>query len=152
MNSQKKIAVVAAVLTTRDMQRFFVAERSDGLGWEFPGGKLDPGEEPRAALRREILEELGCEVDVQSLLGQSEVLVNERIITMDAYLTFCDPTTLVLKEHLAGEWITTNEVYDFHWAPADIPLLQDVIRYFESKSPQSNSLDTPSKESNIKIK
>ena len=134
MNSQNKIDVVAAVLTTRDMQMFFVAERADGSGWEFPGGKLEVGEQPEEALRREIFEELGCEIDVQQLLGSSEVIVGKRIIAMDAYLAFCEPMEVVLNEHLAGEWITPNQVYDFDWAPADIPLLDDVILYFETTS------------------
>ena len=131
MNSQNKIFVVAAVLTTRDMETFFVAERADGLGWEFPGGKLETGEQPREALKREILEELGCEIDVQYLLGQSQVSLGNRTIIMDAYLAFCDPSTVILHEHLTGEWITASQVYDFDWAPADIPLLDDVIRCFQ---------------------
>ena len=122
MNSQDKIAVVAAVLTTRDMKRFFVAERSDGAGWEFPGGKLEVGEHPHQALQREIWEELGCEIEVREWLGQSEVLIGERLIVMDAYLAFCDPHTVVLKEHLAGEWITVEQIGLYEWAPADIPL------------------------------
>ena len=142
MKSQKKIAVVAAVLTTPDMQRFFVAERADGLGWEFPGGKLEPDEQPKEALKREILEELGCEIDVQELLGQSEVCVGECIITMDAYLTFCDPTKLVLKEHLAGKWITAKQVSDFQWAPADVPLLNDIVRRFQLQSIHTDSSKT----------
>ena len=52
---------------------------------------------------------------------------------MDAYLAFCDPSKVVLKEHLAGEWITVNQVHDFDWAPADVPLLDDVIRYFQTE-------------------
>lgn len=131
MNSQNKIFVVAAVLTTRDMETFFVAERADGLGWEFPGGKLETGEQPREALKREILEELGCEIDVQRLLGQSQVSLGNRTIIMDAYLAFCDPSTVILNEHLTGEWITASQVRDFDWAPADIPLLDDVIRCFQ---------------------
>jgi len=131
MNSQNKILVVAAVLTTRDMQTFFVAERPDGLGWEFPGGKLEKGEQPEEALKREILEELGCEIDVQHLLGQSQVHLGNRTVIMDAYLAFCDPSTVILKEHLAGAWITVHQVHDFDWAPADIPLLDDVIRCFQ---------------------
>lgn len=131
MNSQNKILVVAAVLTTRDMKTFFVAERQDGLGWEFPGGKLEKGEQPKEALKREILEELGCEIDVQHLLGQSKVHLENQTIIMDAYLAFCDPGMVILNEHLTGEWITANQVYDFDWAPADIPLLDDVIRCFQ---------------------
>ena len=134
MNSQRKVVVVAAVLTTRDMQEFFIAERADGLGWEFPGGKLEQGEQPKAALNREIVEELGCKIEIQQLLGKSEVLVGNRIIAMDAYLAFCDPKMVLLKEHLAGKWITTDQVHDFTWAPADVPLLDAVIRYFETAS------------------
>ena len=134
MNSQRKVVVVAAVLTTRDMNEFFIAERADGLGWEFPGGKLEQGEQPKSALKREIVEELECEIEVQHLLGKSEVLVGKRIIAMDAYLAFCDPDTVVLKEHLEGKWITTEQVHHFKWAPADVPLLDDVIRYFETAS------------------
>lgn len=130
MNSQNKIAVVAAVLTTRDMQTFFIADRSDGSGWEFPGGKLEVGEQPKEALMREIREELDCEIEIQQLLGQSEVQVGERIISMDAYLAYCDPNTVRLKEHLSGEWITVEQMDTFKWAPADIPLLKGIAEYF----------------------
>ena len=130
MNSQKKIAVVAAVLTTRDMQKFFIAERADGAGWEFPGGKSEVGEQPKDALHREIWEELGCEIEIQQLLGKSEVQVGERIILMEAYLAYCDPHTVRLKEHLAGEWITVEQMDTFKWAPADIPLLKGIAEYF----------------------
>ena len=132
MNSQNKIAVVAAVLTTRDMKMFFIAERADGAGWEFPGGKLEVDEQPESALRREIWEELGCEIEVQQHLGQSEVQVGKRIIVMDAYLAYCDPKTVSLKEHLAGEWIGVEQIGEFDWAPADIPLLNDIAAYFHS--------------------
>lgn len=134
MNSQNKILVVAAVLTTRDMTTFFIAERADGAGWEFPGGKMEPGESPKEALKREIQEELDCEVDVQELLGHSEVLVGKRLIVMDAYLAFCDPETIVLKEHLEGAWITTAQMNNFQWAPADIPLLKEIEAYFSKES------------------
>ena len=131
MNSQNKIAVVAAVLTTPDMQTFFIAERADGAGWEFPGGKLKVGELPKEALQREIWEELGCKIDVKHLLGQSEVQVGKRIIAMDAYLAYCDPNTVILKEHLAGEWITVDQMDTFIWAPADVPLLKGIAKYFQ---------------------
>ena len=134
MDSQNKIVVVAAVLTTHDMKRFFIAERADGAGWEFPGGKLEQGESPQEALTREIQEELGCHIDVQELLGHSEVQVGKCWIIMDAYLAFCNPESIVLKEHLDGEWITAEQIHDFQWAPADIPLLKGIEVYFSKEN------------------
>jgi 8-oxo-dGTP diphosphatase len=131
MKLQKKIVVVAAVLTKQSKQQcFFIAKRADGAGWEFPGGKIEHGESPQVALKREIKEELGCEITVGEWLGRSEVDVGEKCIVMDAFVSFCEPMEISLREHLDSAWITAKEIDNYRWAPADIPLLDTVRTYF----------------------
>jgi 8-oxo-dGTP diphosphatase len=133
MNSQEKIYVVAAVLTDRLHPRtFFIAERADGGGWEFPGGKVEIGEDKRDALQREIVEELNCSIEITEWLGCSEVSVGSKIIVMDLYVSICDPTELILREHISQAWISPDEIDNYDWAPADIPLLSLVREYIES--------------------
>ena len=133
MNSQEKVYVVAAVLTDRLHPRtFFIAERADGAGWEFPGGKVEIGEDKRDALQREIVEELNCSIEITEWLGCSEVAVGRKVIVMDLYVSVCDPKALVLREHTNQAWISPNEIDDYDWAPADIPLLSLVREYIES--------------------
>lgn len=133
MNSQEKIYVVAAVLIDRLHPRtFFIAERSDGAGWEFPGGKVEEGENKNDALQREIFEELNCSIEIIEWLGHSEVDVGTKIIVMDLYVSVCEPTDLVLREHTNQAWISPDEIDRYDWAPADIPLLPIVREYIES--------------------
>ena len=130
MKPQVKIAVVAAILIDhRYPKKVFIAERSDGSGWEFPGGKVNVNECHQDALKREIREELDMEIEVAAWIGQSSVDVKEKKIVMDAYLAFCDRNKLVLNEHLQGKWIRAEEMCDFRWAPADVPLLSAVEAY-----------------------
>ena len=130
MNAQVKIEVVAVILTGKDNPRhFFIAERSDGAGWEFPGGKVDVGESKQQALEREILEELDVTIVVGSLVGQSIVEVNNKRIVMDLFGGHIVSGSVTLTDHLQSRWITTEEINEFIWAPADIPLLDSVRTY-----------------------
>ncbi len=118
----------------RSPSTFFVAQRADGAGWEFPGGKVESGETPTVALVREIREELGCDIEVGDFIAQSRVSVGNRTIVMDAYLAVCDRAQISLSEHTDSDWIEAHQVVNYDWAPADIPLLDAVQAVFQSTS------------------
>ena len=133
MNSQEKIYVVAAVLIDQLHPRaFFIAERADGVGWEFPGGKVEEGENKHDALQREIFEELNCSIEIIEWLGRSEVDVGSKVIVMDLYVSVCESKNVVLREHTNQAWISPEDIDTYDWAPADIPLLSIVREYIES--------------------
>lgn len=134
MNAKAKIRVVAVILIGKDKpRRFFVAERADGAGWEFPGGKIEEGESPHQALIREIFEELGVVIDVQEYLDTSVVRVREKVIVMDLFAGQIVRGDITLREHLQSRWICEDEIVEFNWAPADTPLL-DAVRGYLSRS------------------
>ena len=118
----KTIAVAAAMI--RDGDRIFATQRGYGDWkdfWEFPGGKIEPGEGPEEALVREIREELGAEIAVDSYL------------TAMAHVTEGE---LTLKEHEAARWLSRDELDDVAWLPADrtiIELLKRTLPTVEAK-------------------
>jgi 8-oxo-dGTP diphosphatase len=123
----KRIRVVAAAIL-RD-GRVLAARRGPGMSlpgmWEFPGGKVEPGEDDRAALRRELREELGLDVEVHELLASA--VHDYPHISIDLVLwsasTTGDP---VAHEHDAVRWLAADELGAVVWAPADVPLLPAV--------------------------
>ena len=134
MNAQVKIEVVAVILTGKDNPRhFFIAERADGAGWEFPGGKVDVGETKEQALEREIQEELNVTIRVGSYVGQSTVDIHTKRIAMDLFGGHIVSGSITLTDHLQSRWISVDEINDFVWAPADIPLLDAVRSYMNNQ-------------------
>jgi 8-oxo-dGTP diphosphatase len=112
------IVVAAAIL--RDA-RVLAAYRRSPLGWEFPGGKVEPGEDDRSALLRECREELGVEIVTGRLLGSSTI---SRGVTLRLYattLTSGEPEALV--DHSELRWVGPEEISRLEWLPADRPLL-----------------------------
>jgi len=99
--------------------------------WEFPGGKVEPGEDPAATAVREIVEELGCGIEVTGWLeGESRIEPSGepvetglllRIAT--ARLTDGDP---VPAEHDAVRWLRADQLDAVTWAEADVPFLPAV--------------------------
>ena len=121
----KTIEVVAAIITHND--QIFATQRGYGefkAGWEFPGGKMEPGETPQQALRREIREELDTEIEVGSLVETVEYDYPNFHLTMHCFLCTIRSGELVLKEHEAAKWLTRAELDSVDWLPADVKVVE----------------------------
>lgn len=107
--------------------RCLVTQRSTSMSepgtWEFPGGKVEEGEDAHTALRRELAEELGLEVEVGLLLGQGHAAAAGRPLRLDVYLVHITGGELRLREHANHRWIGPEQVWELVWAPADVPVL-----------------------------
>ena len=121
----RQIEVVAAVIRD-DAGCLFSTQRGYGPWqgyWEFPGGKIEPGEKPEDALQREIQEELATEVDVGQRLRTIEWDYPQFHLTMHCYLCHIRSGSLTLKEHSAARWLRPDELETVRWLPADVQLL-----------------------------
>lgn len=121
--------VTAAVI--RNGNQIFATERGHGEFihyWEFPGGKVEPGETSEEALLREVREELGIPVQIDSHLMTIEYDYPDFHLSMDCYLCSLMGETPKLLEHLQSKWLTRETLYSVRWLPADA----DLIRKLES--------------------
>jgi len=128
----KTIKVVAAVIcdSIENPSKIFATARGYGEfkgGWEFPGGKIEEGESPEQALKREIMEELDTEISVGELIHTIEYDYPDFHLSMDCFWCEVVSGDLVLKEHEAAKWVTKNELDSVDWLPADITLI-DVLK------------------------
>lgn len=120
----KIIKVVAAIIVHDG--KIFATQRGYGEfegGWEFPGGKVEPGETPQEALAREVLEELDTEIEVGELLDTVEYDYPKFHLSMDCFLCAVKSGHLVLKEHEAARWLTRETLESVDWLPADQSLI-----------------------------
>ena len=123
-NKMKTVRVVAAVI--RDNDKIFATQRGYGDlkgGWEFPGGKIEEGETPQEALKREIMEELDTEIEVGELIDTIEYNYPDFHLSMGCYWCSVVSGNLVLKEHEAARWLGKDELMDVEWLPADVELI-----------------------------
>lgn len=120
----KTIRVVAAVIY--DKEKIFATARGYGEfkgQWEFPGGKVEPGETPEQALKREIMEELNTEIEVGELIDTIEYDYPTFHLSMDCFWAKVSVGKLELKEAEAAKWLTKDELDSVAWLPADITLI-----------------------------
>jgi 8-oxo-dGTP diphosphatase len=91
--------------------------------WEFPGGKIDPGESPEECLRRELFEELGIQVRIGQRLPVSVYQYPSFTITLHPFVCTIESGEVVLHEHAAVSWLPPNELHSLDWAEADVPVV-----------------------------
>ncbi|MBP5452673.1 MAG: (deoxy)nucleoside triphosphate pyrophosphohydrolase [Treponema sp.] len=128
----KKISVVAAIIfrTSSDgIRSVFATQRGygDWKGWwEFPGGKIESGETPQAALEREIQEELATQISVGDFIDTIEYDYPEFHLSMQCFACNVVSGKLELLEHENAAWLTSENLRSVKWLPADLIILEKV--------------------------
>ena len=123
----KQIEVVAAIIRKDD--KIFATQRGYGEWkdwWEFPGGKMEAGEIPEEALRREIWEGLETRIVVENLVETVEWDYPQFHLSMHCYLCHVESGHLELKEHEAAKWLNKDELENVNWLPADLKVIEKV--------------------------
>ena len=123
----KQIEVVAAIIRRGD--KIFATQRGYGDfkdWWEFPGGKMEAGETPEEALKREIREELSTEISVDEFLCTVEYDYPAFHLTMHCYLCSLLTEALHLNEHKAAQWLVKEELDSVKWLPADVKVVERI--------------------------
>lgn len=128
----KTVRVVAAIIKAENEKGepiIFATQRGYGEfkdGWELPGGKIEEGETPKEALKREIREELETEIAVGELLDTIEYDYPAFHLSMDCFWAEIVSGNLILKEHEAARWLSKKELDSVEWLPADISLIEKI--------------------------
>ena len=126
----RRIEVVAAIIRRGD--KIFATQRGYGDfkdWWEFPGGKMEAGETPEEALKREIREELSTEISVDEFLCTVEYDYPAFHLTMHCYLCSLLTEALHLNEHKAAQWLVMEELDSVKWLPADVKVVERIKKF-----------------------
>ena len=126
MDGQKKTINVVAAIIIKDGS-LFATQRGYGEWkdwWEFPGGKIEQGETPEEALKREIREELTTEICIEEFLCTVEYDYPKFHLTMHCYICSLLTEALHLNEHEAARWLKNDELDSVKWLPADVKVVE----------------------------
>ena len=126
MKTVKVVAAVIKEVNDNGEPIIFATQRGYGEfkdGWEFPGGKIEAGETPQEALKREIMEELDTEISVGELIDTIEYDYPTFHLSMDCFWCEVIKGNLVLKEAEDAKWLKKNELDKVDWLPADVELI-----------------------------
>ena len=132
MSPQAPIHVVCAVIEQNGL--ILCAQRSERMAlplkWEFPGGKIEPGEAEEPALMREIQEELNVDIEILERLPVHDYAYTpEKIIRLIPYRCVIeDVSQLQAREHAELRWVERHQLSELDWAAADVPVVNDVIQ------------------------
>ncbi len=136
----KTIRVVAAVIKALNENSepiIFATQRGHGEfkdGWEFPGGKIEPGETPQEAIRREIIEELDTKIAVGELIDTIEFDYPNFHLSMDCFWCEIVSGDLMLKEHEDARWLTKEQLNAVDWLPADRAIVRSIADTMDEKT------------------
>ncbi|GHO78437.1 NUDIX hydrolase [Ktedonobacter sp. SOSP1-85] len=123
--------VTAAILILND--KILIARRKKGDiledKWEFPGGKIEPGESPEQCLKREMMEEFGVEIEVKDFFCSSIFRYQHIEIELLAYRAVYVQGEFQLNAHAEIQWVTNKELMKFNFSEADIPIAQKLYEY-----------------------
>ncbi len=134
MADRKEIEVVAAVVLHEGevlcMQRGATKYPYTSFHWEFPGGKVEPGESAEEALQRELMEEMDYPVQVHERIGEVRHSYPDFDIRLQAYRCTAASRQFFRKEHVAHCWTAPSNLQDLDWCEADYPLLQAIQQLY----------------------
>jgi 8-oxo-dGTP diphosphatase len=127
----KTVNVVAAIICDDyiNKKKVFATQRGYGDykdGWEFPGGKIEEGETPEAALKREIKEELATDIEVHELIRVIDYDYETFHLHMHCFWATVKSGELFLLEHEAARWVSADTIDELDWLPADEELVKDI--------------------------
>jgi len=126
MRTPKHIAVVCALIIEKG--KLLSVQHGQGSKhpgkWEFPGGKVHPGESPKVAIVREIMEELGIRVEILTLLEPVEYEYPDKTVRLIPYVCRPGVGAIVLHEHQAFSWVDPEAIGQYDLLPADTELLK----------------------------
>lgn len=138
MTAPHRIITVVAAAILHDQKCLIARRRDVGTAagkWEFPGGKIEPGEGPEEALIREIAEELALPIRVQRFVGASVTNLRSKSIELRVYTAepLESPNELVMHAHSQVLWVRGAELENFDFAEPDLPLLAPVRKVLEER-------------------
>lgn len=131
----KTVKVVAAIIVKKEDEEELIYATQRGYGeykdgWEFPGGKVEPGETPEEALVREIQEELRIQISIGDHIHTVEYDYPSFHLSMDCFICHIEQGSPVLTEHEAAKWLSMENIDSVNWLPADVEVVDKLKQLY----------------------